>query len=135
MKARKILAGMLAMSMVLSLAACGSSDTDTTAASSTTAAATEAGDEASAAEEGNATEAEGEETEANTDGTAEGELVDYETGLATVLADLNLNPEDFADLEPVTLTVTSSASSSNYGYNMMVGIAEAITEQTGGETA
>ena len=135
MKARKILAGMLAMSMVLSLAACGSSDTDTTAASSTTAAATEAGDEASAAEEGNATEAEGEETEANTDGTAEGELVDYETGLATVLADLNLNPEDFADLEPVTLTVTSSASSSNYGYNMMVGIAEAITEQTGGEPA
>lgn len=126
MKARKILAGMLAMSLVLSLAACGSSGTDTTAEANTTAATetTATGDETTAAEE---------ETEANAERTATGELTDYETGLATVLADLDLNPEDFADLEPITLSVTSSASSSNFGYNMMVEIGDAITEQTGGK--
>ena len=136
MKAKKLLAGLLSAAMVLSLTACGGEEKEASAAAAETAAETAETTEETAEASGETTEAavdSGESGENAGNTPATGELVDYETGLATVIGSLDLNPEDFADMEPRTFTVTASASSANFGYDMMVGIAEAVTEQTGGK--
>ncbi len=113
MKAKKVLAGVLSLTMILSLAACGSSDTETTAAADTTAAATEAADDT--------TEAADDTTEA-----AEGETA---AGEGTVTID----EVDASDLEEVTLVLGSSASSTNEQYGIMEDLTNELNEKTDGK--
>ena len=117
MKARKILAGVLAMSMVLSMAACGSSDEETTAAADTTAAATEAGDETTAAEEGDTTEA------------AEG----TEAAGGSSTGSVTIDEVDATNLEEVNLVLGSSASSTNEQFGIQQDLADELSEKTGGK--
>ncbi|WP_434311367.1 TRAP transporter substrate-binding protein [Hominifimenecus sp. rT4P-3] len=124
---KKRIALVMALCMTAMLTACGGDSQATTAAPATTAAQAET----TAAEETTAAPA----TEAATTAASgqSGDKMSIDEACDKAVAALSLNPEDFADLEPVTLTVASSAASANFGYTVMTRLADAIKEQTGGK--
>ncbi len=130
---KKALASLLALTLVFSLAACGSSDSSTEAEDTTVAAEEAEEAEEEEAEEEEAEEAEDEEAGEEAAAAASGDLMTIDEAIDTVVSELSLNEEDFADLDPVSITVASSAASANFNYDIMEALMAAITEQTGGK--
>ena len=105
MKARKLMTWGMAVLMAASMTACGGSGSaDTTAAGTIAAAGTSAGSEAA----GTGTE------ETTASGAAQG-------------------ADAYADLPEMSLTIASSASSTNITYQVQCDAAQAISDQTGGK--
>lgn len=126
---KKGMAMLMAVCMTAAITGCGGNGAAATTAPGATAATAPA---ATTASEEKTTAAHGEAATAASDAQA-GSLMTIEEACAAAVGNLNLNEADFADLDPVTLTVASSASSSNFGYTVMTELADAVKEKTGGK--